>query len=42
MLSFKAYLTRWMAASTKVAPFLYDQVIAALQTSAQVMRFPIL
>jgi mannan endo-1,6-alpha-mannosidase len=34
MLSFKAYLTRWMAASAQVAPFIYDRVIAVLQTSA--------
>jgi mannan endo-1,6-alpha-mannosidase len=35
MLSFKAYLTRWMAAATKVAPFIYDQVMAVLETSAK-------
>lgn len=35
MLSYKAYLTRWMAAATKVAPFIYDRVIAVLQTSAK-------
>ena len=35
MLSYKAYLTRWMAAATKVAPFIYDSVIAVLQTSAK-------
>jgi mannan endo-1,6-alpha-mannosidase len=34
MLSYKAYLLRWMAASTKVAPFLYDKVIAVTKTSA--------
>jgi mannan endo-1,6-alpha-mannosidase len=34
MLSFKAYLSRWMAAATKVAPFTYDQVHKALVTSA--------
>lgn len=34
MLSFKAYLSRWMAAATKVAPFLYDQVHKALVASA--------
>lgn len=34
MLSYKAYLTRWMAAATKVAPFIYNQVIAVLKTSA--------
>jgi len=32
--SFKAYLARWMAASTKVAPFLFDQVMARLRPSA--------
>ncbi|CAL3962650.1 unnamed protein product [Diplocarpon coronariae] len=35
MFSYKAYLTRWMAATTKFAPFTYDRVIAALQTSAR-------
>ncbi len=35
MLSFKAYLTRWMAASTKLAPFIFDRVKAALETSAK-------
>jgi mannan endo-1,6-alpha-mannosidase len=35
MLSYKAYLTRWMAATTKVAPFTYNKVIAVLQTSAK-------
>jgi mannan endo-1,6-alpha-mannosidase len=34
MLSFKAYLSRWMAAATQVAPFLTDQVLKALKTSA--------
>ena len=34
MLSYKAYLVRWMAAATKVAPFIYEDVIAALKTSA--------
>jgi len=34
MLSFKAYLSRWMAASTKMAPFIYDTVSAALMKSA--------
>lgn len=33
--SFKAYLSRWMAASTKVAPFVSDLVSTYLQTSAQ-------
>ncbi|OBT57939.1 hypothetical protein VE04_02485 [Pseudogymnoascus sp. 24MN13] len=30
----KAFLTRWMAASTKVAPFIYDTVMKPLRTSA--------
>jgi mannan endo-1,6-alpha-mannosidase len=34
MLSFKAYLSRWMAAATKMAPFIYDQVHKALVISA--------
>jgi len=34
MLSYKAYLIRWMAASTKVAPFIYDTVIKVIGTSA--------
>ncbi|KAF1348627.1 glycoside hydrolase [Delphinella strobiligena] len=34
-LSFKAYLARWMAASTKAAPWLYDQVQPYLAASAQ-------
>lgn len=34
MLSLKAYLTRWLAASTKLAPFITDQVMALLRTSA--------
>jgi mannan endo-1,6-alpha-mannosidase len=34
MLSYKAYLVRWIAAATKVAPFIYDAVIAVLQSSA--------
>ena len=33
-LSFKAYLSRWMAASTQVAPFIYDAVMLKLQASA--------
>jgi mannan endo-1,6-alpha-mannosidase len=35
MLSFKAYLSRWMAAATKVAPFIHDQVMKTLMTSAK-------
>lgn len=34
-LSFKAYLSRWMAATTKVAPFTYDAVMAYLRPSAE-------
>ncbi|KAK5736208.1 hypothetical protein LTR17_007548 [Elasticomyces elasticus] len=34
-LSFKAYLSRWMAASSKVAPFVRDLVAPALQKSAE-------
>lgn len=33
--SFKAYLSRWMAATTKVAPWTHDQILPLLQTSAQ-------
>lgn len=33
--SFKAYLSRWMAATTKLAPFTYDDVMAKLGPSAQ-------
>ena len=33
-LSFKAYLSRWMAATTKMAPFTYDRIIKKLRTSA--------
>jgi len=33
--SFKAYLSRWMAATTKVAPFTYDYIMPLLQTSAK-------
>ncbi|RFU31159.1 hypothetical protein B7463_g5174, partial [Scytalidium lignicola] len=34
-LSFKAYLSRWMAATTKMAPWTYDIVMARLRPSAQ-------
>jgi mannan endo-1,6-alpha-mannosidase len=34
MFSFKAYLTRWMAASIKVAPFVSERVMTALRASA--------
>ena len=33
--SFKAYLARWMAASTKMAPFTYDTVMQKLKGSAK-------
>ncbi|MCJ1364553.1 hydrolase 76 protein [Acarospora aff. strigata] len=33
--SFKAYLARWMAATTKMAPFTYDYVMTRLRASAQ-------
>lgn len=32
--SFKAYLSRWMAATTKIAPFTYDTIMPYLQKSA--------
>jgi len=35
MKSFKAYLTRWMAATTKVAPFTQDTITKFLMTSAK-------
>lgn len=35
MFSFKAYLTRWMAATTKVAPYTYDTIMPVLKSSAQ-------
>jgi mannan endo-1,6-alpha-mannosidase len=35
MKSFKAYFTRWLAATAKVAPFTYDQIAKFLLTSAQ-------
>lgn len=31
--SFKAYLARWMAATTKVAPWTYDKILPYLQSS---------
>ena len=34
MYSFKAYLTRWLAATTQVAPFTYDLIMPKLATSA--------
>lgn len=34
-LSFKAYLSRWMAATTKVAPWTSDQILPLLASSAQ-------
>ena len=33
--SFKAYLSRWMAAATKMAPFTYDTVLTKLKGSAK-------
>jgi mannan endo-1,6-alpha-mannosidase len=33
--SFKAYLARWMAATTKMAPFTFDTIMAKLAPSAQ-------
>jgi len=33
-LSFKAYLSRWMAATMKMAPYTYDTIMPMLQTSA--------
>lgn len=33
MLSFKAYLSRWMAQTTKLAPFTTDQIMKALAIS---------
>jgi len=33
-LSFKAYLSRWMAATTKMAPYTFDTIMPLLQTSA--------
>jgi len=33
--SFKAYLSRWMAATTKVAPFTFEILMPKLQASAQ-------
>ncbi|TAQ89669.1 hypothetical protein B7494_g2015 [Chlorociboria aeruginascens] len=33
--SFKAYLSRWMAATTKMAPFTYNDVMAKLAPSAR-------
>jgi len=34
MYSFKSYLTRWLAATTFIAPFTHDTIMAALKTSA--------
>lgn len=33
--SFKAFMSRWMAATTKVAPYMYDRVMARLRESAK-------
>ncbi|KAG0652239.1 6-D-mannanase DCW1 [Hyphodiscus hymeniophilus] len=35
MFSFKAYLTRWLAATTQVAPFTHDLIMPKLAASAQ-------
>lgn len=35
MLSFKGYVHRWMAITTQVAPFTYDQIMAVLKDSTQ-------
>ena len=32
--SFKAYLARWMAATTKLAPFTYEPIMKRIRTSA--------
>ncbi|KAF4625744.1 hypothetical protein G7Y89_g12421 [Cudoniella acicularis] len=34
MYSFKAYLTRWLASTTKMAPFTYDLIMPRLRASA--------
>lgn len=33
--SFKGYLARWMAATTQIAPFTFDQIMPKLQASAE-------
>lgn len=33
--SFKAYLSRWMAATAELAPFTHEAIVARLSTSAQ-------
>ncbi|KAL3424275.1 glycosyl hydrolase family 76 [Phlyctema vagabunda] len=35
MFSFKAYLARWLAATTKMAPYTYDAIMLRLSTSAR-------
>ncbi|RDW91120.1 mannan endo-1,6-alpha-mannosidase-2 [Coleophoma crateriformis] len=35
MFSFKAYLTRWLAATTKMAPYTYDIIMPKLKASAE-------
>jgi mannan endo-1,6-alpha-mannosidase len=35
MFSEKAFLTRWLAATTKSAPYTYNQIMPKLQTSAK-------
>lgn len=34
MFSFKAYLTRWLASTTMMAPYTYDLIMPKLKTSA--------
>lgn len=34
MFSFKAYLTRWLASTTQMAPYTYDLIMPKLKTSA--------
>lgn len=34
MFSFKAYLTRWLASTTQMAPYTSDRILPALKTSA--------
>lgn len=33
--TFKAYLSRWMAASVKVAPFTHDKIMPLIAASAE-------
>jgi mannan endo-1,6-alpha-mannosidase len=34
MFSFKAYLSRWLASTTQMAPYTYDQIMSNLKSSA--------